>query len=602
MAEVLQGSFSTNKYTTASHGTLGINVSWTATQNIADNTSTIKWTVKSNGTMSSGYYVKCYKVIVKINGTKVLNTTSEFNMRGDGGYKKTGTITIAHGSDGKKTVAMTAQANIYYAGDGNARTGSDSFDLKTINRYALLTSGTDFTNEVGTNGYPNIVYTNPAGIALTSNLKARITWKDTNDQDQATSWVTLNDEGGTYTFNSSSLTAANINSMLAACPEANFLAVKFDLQSTMGGVDYHNYKDAVMNVVNANPVFTTEASYQDANATVVSIAGGNIVQRQSKLQILHGTAAAQKGASLANSPYTLNFNGADYGFVGNYVEFDKPDLAGTYRATITAKDTRGNTATSYFDVEILDWTEPAADCLLERQNSFESTCDFKVTAHISSLAGYNVSHLAIMEKHKEAGSQNWSQPASVQDDTLTTLSLANNSAWDVVVSVTDAFATTDYTLSVGKGIPFLFKDRHRNSIGFNAIPDEDDQVIIGEDCTAKVNRVKFPYVYSTTEKIVGYWIDGRPIYKRLIELSSDVSLSANAWKNSALTVEEDIIIIDAKTMYYNSQYDAFSIWNFVAAQTNTSNKKAIDLYNSRDSACSVNMLVIEYIKPTQNNS
>ena len=591
----LSGSFNTTKYSTSSHGTLGLNVSWTATQNIANNTSTIKWTVKSNGTMSSGYYVKCYKVIVKINGVNVINTTSEFNMRGDGGYKKTGSIVIAHGEDGSKTVAMSAQANIYYAGDSNAQKGSKSFTLNTINRYALISSATDFTNE----SYPTIVYTNPAGSTLTDGLKVRLMW---NSRANYTSWVDLNNEGGTYTFDSSSLESADITSMLASCSDSNTLPVEVCLASTMDNVEYYDYKSIVMNVVNANPVFTTAASYQDANATVVSIAGGNIVQRQSKLQILHGTAAAQKGASLASSPYTLNFNGADYGFVGNYVEFDKPDLAGTYRATITATDTRGNTATSYFDIEILDWTEPTADCLLERQNSFESTCDFKITAHISSLAGYNVSHLAITEKHKEAGSQNWSQPASVQDDTLTTLTLANNSAWDVVVSVTDAFATTDYTLSVGKGIPYLFKDRKRNAIGFNAIPDEDDQVIIGEDCTAKVNRVKFPYVYSTTEKIVGYWTDGRPIYKRLIELNTDVSLSANAWKNTALTVEEDIIVIDSKAMYYSSQYDMFSVWNFVAAQTNTSNKKAIDLYNSRDSACNVNRLVIEYIKPTQNNS
>ena len=143
----LSGSFNTTKYSSASHGTLGLNVSWTATQNVANNTSTIKWTVKSNGTMSSGYYVKCYKVIVKINGTKVLNTTSEFNMKGDGAYKKTGTITITHGEDGNKTVAMSAQANIYYAGDGNAQTGSKSFALNKINRYALLGEVPNFTDE-----------------------------------------------------------------------------------------------------------------------------------------------------------------------------------------------------------------------------------------------------------------------------------------------------------------------------------------------------------------------------------------------------------------------------------------------------------------------
>lgn len=592
MAEVLQGSFSTNRYTTASHGTLGINVSWTATQNIADNTSTIKWTVKSNGTMSSGYYVKCYKVIVKINGTKVLNTTSEFNMKGDGAYKKTGTITISHGADGKKTVAMSAQANIYYAGDGKARTGSDSYDLKTINRYALISSVTDFTNE----SYPTIVYTNPAGISLTSGLKARLMW---NSRANYSSWVTLNDEGGAYTFDSTSLTSADIASMLASCPNDNYLPVEVDLASTMDGVEYHNYKSAMMNVVNSNPTFSVAPTYEDVDPATTAITPSNqvIVRKQSKLHILHGTASARNGASLATNPYSLNFNGQDIPFTGNYVEFDKPDIAGTYRATVTATDTRGNTVTSYVDIDILDWAEPTADCSLARQNSFETDCDLLVNATISSVD--NINTLTITAVYRIAGTQPWSDPPiSVQNNTVKLVQLDNTNAWELQVSVADKFMTKTYTLTVSKGIPYRYKDRKRNSFGFNAIPDEDNQFKIGEGCHAKIDGVKYPYKHSTTEQIVGYWTDGRPIYKRVIELTTDVSVSANAWKNSALTVEENIIVINGRAMYYSSQYDMYTVWNFIAVQTNTSNKKAIDLYNARDAACNVNLVVIEYVKPT----
>ena len=475
MAETLSGSLSTNNEESHGYGTLGLILSWTATQNIANNTSAIKWTVKSKGTMSSGYWYYCYGVEVTINGTKVLNTTSKFEMRGDGGYKKTGTITVAHAADGSKSVSMSVRAKIY---DNNWNcTKSGSFDLKKINRYALLSSGTDFTNE----NYPSIVYTNPAGTALTTDLKARITWKDTNNQDQATSWVTLNDDGGEYTFNSSTLTSANITSMLNACPSANYLAVKFDLQSTMGGVEYHDYKDAVMNVVNANPTFTTAPSYEDANPSVVAITGSNqtIVQRQSKLRIYHGTAAAQKGASLVNYPYSLRFNGQLYGFIGNYIEFDKPDLAGTYQAEITATDKRGNNVTSTINIVILDWTEPTADCTLERQNSFEATCDLKVTAHISSLGGLNASHLSITEKHRIIDTSTWSDVSSVPDDTATTRSLANTDAWEMEISVSDAFATTPYRITVPKGIPFIYKDTYNNSVAINGIPDDQNQLYVG---------------------------------------------------------------------------------------------------------------------------
>ena len=90
----LSGSVSTNKYSTSSHGTIGLILSWTASQSIVNNTTTISWTLKSNGTMSSGYYVQAGPVTVKIAGTTVLNTTSRFSMHGGGGYSKSGTITV----------------------------------------------------------------------------------------------------------------------------------------------------------------------------------------------------------------------------------------------------------------------------------------------------------------------------------------------------------------------------------------------------------------------------------------------------------------------------------------------------------------------------
>ena len=531
----LSGSFNTTKYTTSSNGTLGLNISWTATQNIVNNTSTIKWTVKSNGSMSSGYYVKCYKVVVIINGTKVLNTTSEFNMYGDGKYKKTGSIVVAHGSDGSKTVSMSAQANIYYSGDGNARTGSGSFTLNKINRYALISSGTDFTNE----SYPTIVYTNPAGTALTTGLKARITWKDTNNQDQATSWVTLNDEGGEYTFNSSTLTSANITSMLNACPSTTYLAVKFDLQSTMGGVEYHDYKDAVMNVVNAAPVFSTAASFLDANSSVVAVTGSNqvIVQRQSKLRIYHGTAVAQKGASLKPSPYSFYLNGQGYGFLGDYIEFDKPDLAGTYTGTIKAIDTRGNESVSTISFTVLDWTEPTADCSLERQNSFEATCDLKVTAHISSLNGRNASYLSITEKHRVAGSSTWSSAASVANDTTVQKTLANTDAWEMEISVSDAFYTETYRLTVGKGIPFIYKDTHRSSVAINGIPDADNQLYVGGKIktTGKITAPSMSVhnissQYSSSRTSGGWTVDSIEAFRtgNVVDLSIEFKGSGSA--------------------------------------------------------------------------
>ena len=288
------GSYNTNKYTTSSSGTIGLNLSWSVkSQSIANNTTTISWTLKSNGTMSSGYYVKAGPVTCTINGTKVVNTTSRFDMYGGGKYKKTGTLTITHTANGSKSISFSVQAAIYSA-SVNCTLSKTGIALPTINRYAQITSIEDFTNE----SYPTLVYTNPAGTSLTNNLKCRLAW-DVNGTTNYSSWVTLNDEGGEYTFTSSTLTAANITSMLNANPDTDIISVSCELQSTFNGTDGSVTKSTIMTVVDSDPLIGT-ATYYDINNTIINKTGNRsiIVQSQSTLRIEVDGVTALNGASI----------------------------------------------------------------------------------------------------------------------------------------------------------------------------------------------------------------------------------------------------------------------------------------------------------------
>lgn len=592
----LSGSITTNKYSTSSHGNIGLQLSWTATQSISDNSSTISWTLKSVGTMSSGYSVQAGPVTVKIAGKTVLNTTSRFSMYGGGSYRKTGTLTVEHNEDGSKSVSMSVKAAIYSASVNC--TASKTFDLNKINRYAIINSVTMFDDE----GNPVITYSNPAGTDLVTNLKVRLKWDDTSSVEQTTAWVSLADDGSDspYTFNISNEDRARLR---AACPDDNELKLYVDLQSEMDSTEYHDTKRTNMKIVNAEPIFTVAAHYEDANSNVVSITGSNqiIIQKQSKLRIYCGTAQAQKGAT-SIVKYILSFNGLSYDFEGNYVEIDKPDLSGVYLASIRAIDTRRNTGISNVSIDITGWAVPSADCTLERYNGFETRTVLTVNATITAITG---SSLAIYERHREKGGS-WSVLAAVSNNTPTDLTLLNTKEWDVEVQVSDSFTTstpTSYILSVGKGIPTIFIDPEKGSVAIHGFPDDDEQLFVGGTLKLKPHEtdsgVILPHVYSDTEQIVGYWIDGSPIYERTLSLQADVTVNANAWAYNAVTVNENIIVIDGLAMYYNTQYDIYSIWNFMSLQTNTSDKKKIDLYNSRDASCLVNVLIIKYIKVPQ---
>ena len=471
----LSGSFNTNKYTTQSSGTIGLNLSWEATQSIVENATIISWTLKSNGTMSSGYSVWGAPITVVIGGTTVLSITSRIRVYGGGSFKRTGTVTIYHDEDGTKSISMSVRAALY-ASSVNC-TGSASYTLDTINRYALLGTVSNFTDE----SYPTITYSNPAGTGLVSDVKVRITW---NNGANYTAWKSLADDGSDspYTFDSTSLTAQNIADMLASCPNSNTLAVQFDLQSTMGGTEYHHYKDAVMSVVNANPSASV-LTYEDTDSSVVAKTGDNqkIVQAQSTLVIHCAASTPKKSATIAS--YSLNFNGADYTPDNSGdVTFVKPDIAGDYVATIKATDSRGNTSTNTLTITVLELALPTAIYSLQRVSNFYTNTILNVDGKISSVGGTNV--LTITEKHRKIGESTWSTPTTVQDATDTTLTLDNLYAWEVMATVSDSYNSVSFTMTVGKGIPICFFDRMRHSVGINGFPDADEQLYVGGDIKA----------------------------------------------------------------------------------------------------------------------
>ena len=369
-----------------------------------------------------------------------------------------------------------------------------------------------------------------------------------------------------------------------------------------------------MEIVNAAPIMSNDFEFLSGEQIIEDITGSEytIIQERSTINARSKLAQGNKGASIVS--YNLNFAGDNYTpeiWQDQYpvhVTIGHLDIAGgTYPATLTATDSRGNIGTKTINVLVYGWNQPSALYSFERVQDFTTnSAILHVDGKISDIPG---STLLITESHREKGVGNWSTPATVPDDTDFTIpNLDYQKEYELIITVSDSFTRADdpqtnttYTVTIGKGIPIAFFDALRSSVAVNGIPDDDEQLFVGGTIKMKPNatdEIVLPHAYSTTEQVVGYWTDGKPVYEKTIELQSDISVSANAWSNSALTVSENIILVDGKAMYYSSQYDMYTIWNFIAFQTNTSNKKAIDLYNARDTACTINRVIIRYIKPT----
>ncbi len=550
--------------------------------------------MKSNGTMGSGQWYKAGPVTVVIGGKTVLKISSRFEMNGSGGFSRNGNVVITHNEDGSKSVSMSVKAAIYSASVNC--TGSKSYTLTKIDRYALINSATDFNDE----GNPAITYSNPAGGDLVSGIMVRLKWLNADGvTEETTDWSDqLSDEGGTYTFDLDSYR----NALRAACPGSNSLSVTVDLKSTMNGTEYHDTKVIQMSIVNAAPQ-AGAVTFEDTNSAVSGVTGDDqiIVQGQSTLHIVTAASTALKGASI--SSYVINFNGVNYDITSDrYLDIIKPPYSGTFIATVTTTDSRGNTATATATIVITPWAAPSADCTAERVNGFETSTVLTVDGTISTVTG---SSMAISERHRKAGGS-WIGPNPVTDNTPTTLSLDYADEWEIEVSVSDSFTTltpTVYVLPVGKGIPPAFVDVDMNSFGVNGFPDDDDQLFVGGNGHIKVEDIPnngaliLPHKYSSTPQIVGYWTDGRAIWEETIDLSSSVTINANAWNNAVYTFDSAVTVVNAEVYYIASQTGIINHWAFMASGTSTDGLK-LCLYNSRDASCEVTRIVVRYLKPS----
>lgn len=125
----LSGSVNTSSYEGRYY-----QLSWTATQNVANNTSTISWTLKALGGISSWYAERTLKVVIA--GSTVYSKTDRVERYT--GTIKTGTKTITHNSDGSKSFSVSVQAAVY--GTEVNCTGSKTFTLDTIARKSSLSA------------------------------------------------------------------------------------------------------------------------------------------------------------------------------------------------------------------------------------------------------------------------------------------------------------------------------------------------------------------------------------------------------------------------------------------------------------------------------
>lgn len=449
------GSFNTTGYQ-GRYLTFAWSVS---SQSVANNTTTIAWTLKGAGNAQSNWYrAGNFKVV--INGSTVYSSSTRIQLY-DGTLVASGNFTMTHDTAGNKTFSASAEAGIYTVAVNCS--GSGSFTLPQIARAAQITSAPNFTDIQN----PTINYQNSAGNSVSS-LQACISLTGSTDNIE---YRDISKTGTSYTFN---LSEAERNVLRAAAPNSNTLSVIFYVKTVISGQTYYNRSTRTMTIVNADPTMSNP-TYQDSNSTTTAITGDDqkIIQKHSSLTIAIPTATAQKYATITKYQVTINGVTREQTAAGN-MNWGVLDVSSNITATVKAIDSRGNSVTKSIQITVEAWQQPYAVISCSRENNFYTDTVLNVSPTVSSLSGKN--SVIIQEQHKKTSESAYSTLVNVPASTDTTIQLDNLFDWNLKIIVSDRLASTTYNITVQKGMPIVYYDRLKSSTGFNCFPTKENSV------------------------------------------------------------------------------------------------------------------------------
>ena len=439
---------------------------WSAAQNPAGNYSDVKVRHVLVIGSACSLNIASRTGTCSVGGVSQSCTSDRINQKGGSVLLGTTVHRVAHNADGTKTAQLSDTFNINATIDGTkvgSIAASGSIALDRIARNATIVTANDFTDVTN----PTLTYSNPSSLACDVSIEFA--------GGSITRAGAISGAGGSYTMQ---LADAERTALRNASKDSPTLEVTYALKTTIDGTAYCSRTDRKMSVVDAAPELGA-VSYEDTNAATVEITGdkSRIVQGNSTLTVKVPTATARKGATIAS--YAIAFGGVTKTVkAAGAVSLGAVDVSRSQPLTVTATDSRGLTASRSVQVTVDDYSAPTAVIDLHRLNNLEPTTYLTVYPRCSHVNGNNA--VTISAKSKRVSDTAYAAPVTLADSIRSTLTCDRDSAYDFIVTVADKLESTEYSLTLGKGIPSFFIDTERSSIGVNCLPSRPDVLQLGE--------------------------------------------------------------------------------------------------------------------------
>ncbi len=309
-----------------------LQLSWTQTKDVANNRSTISWTLSSIG--GTEKYYSTGATTVKINGTQVYyKARTEWETYAFPAAKGSvsGTTTINHASDGTGSISVELTTAVWYYA---TNTHSKTWTLDTIPRASTPTLSASSVNI----GSAITIYTNRATSAFGHTI--RYAWGSTS--------------GTIATGVDTSYKWTVPTSFASSIPNAKSGTVTLYLDtyngSTKVGTKSITFTANVPNADWTKPKINSVTISPSGNADWV---GTRYVQSKTKARVVTGTTG-QASATIKTCQVTID--GTTY--TGTDITSNFLSKSGTVTATIKVTDSRGYTNSTTKNISVEAYSKP----------------------------------------------------------------------------------------------------------------------------------------------------------------------------------------------------------------------------------------------------
>lgn len=440
-------------------------IDWSATQNIANNTSTItiKWVMKKTASDPYNAYNKAGSSTVDLNigGTWSGSSRADFDMRssavGATAVLKTYTRTVTHNADGTLSLNVSGSHNTGLSwGTKNA---SGTITLNTIPRASSL-------RFVGTLNVGNTItlYTDRASSSFTHTIEYKC--------------GSLTGTVGTGVGDSISWTIPK--NFANQFPNSN--SVSFSLTcktyngSTLVGTTITNWGAIIPETSEFQPTITGCTLIEAVSGLNAKFSG--FVQSKSKITV-NATASGVYSSTIKN--WSIQINGATYtskNFTTGYLSG-----SGNQNCIVKVTDTRGRTASKTYSYSVISYTAPTISQLSVNRCDSDGTLNdegecAKVSLSASIAAINNKNDKSFKLLYKKQSSSSWSTNVlSNSSYTLTSTQIITgidvNSEYDFKLEVTDYFSTTSKSLPLSTAFVLMDYKANGKGVAFGKVSTKD---------------------------------------------------------------------------------------------------------------------------------